>query len=106
MYYDASANVRSVDGRIVKGRIPSSRRHTKGLTNSKTMAVFTNEEKEVIGRIQPHNLLHNSAAPCEVIGSLSLPASRSTVAECRLEELKAMIIARRGDMTARDGTAH
>ena len=105
-YYNAAANVRSVDGRIVNGRSPSSRRHMKGLTNSKTMAVFTNEEKEVIGRIQPHNLLHNSAARREVIGSLSLPASRATVAEWRLEELKAMIITRRGGMTARDGTAH
>ena len=48
-YYDATANVWSVDGCIVKGWSPSSRRRMKGPINFKTMAVFTNKEKEVIG---------------------------------------------------------
>ena len=90
----------------MKGSSPSSWRHMKGLVNSKTMAAFSNEEKVSIGRIQPHNLLHNSAARRETMDSLALPASRASVAECRLEELKAMVIARGGGLTARDGKAH
>ena len=78
----------------------------KGLLNSRTLAEFTNAEKQVIGRMQPHNLLHNLAAPRETIRSVALPASRDTVAECRVEELKAMITARGGGVTGRDGKAY
>ena len=103
-YYDTSANVRSVDGRLLKARSPSSRRHMKGLLNSRTLAEFTNAEKQVIGHMQPHNLLHNSAAPRETIRSVALPTSRDMVAECRVQELKAMITAHCGGVTGRDGS--
>ena len=56
--------------------------------------------------MQPHNLLHNSAAPRETIRSVALRTSRDTVAECRVEELKAMLTARGGGVTGRDGKAY
>ena len=56
--------------------------------------------------MQPHNLLHNSAASRETTRSVALPTSRDTVAEYRVEELKAMITARGGGVTGRNGKAY
>ena len=78
----------------------------KGLMNSQNLAAFTNTENQVTGCMQPYNLLHNLAAPRETIRSVALPTSRDTVAECRVEELKAMITTRGGGVTGRDGKAY
>jgi len=76
-----------------------------GDVNPKTCAKFTADERRKIEATQPHNLLHNSAARRDNINGLSLPSGRETVSSCRVEELKAMVIARGGGVTGRDGKA-
>ena len=84
-YYDSAANVRSVSGDVVRKASSVSRRHMVGDLNPKTMAEYTREERSSIDAIQPHNLIHNSAARRETINGLSLPSGRTTVADCRPE---------------------
>ena len=102
-FYDEAGNVRSVDGGIVRAASPMTRRHMRGDLNPKTVSEFTSDEKRKIAAIQPHNLLHNSAARRENISGCSLPRDRTTVADCKVEELKAMVVARGGNVTGRDG---
>ena len=78
----------------------------KDLLNLQILTEFTNTEKQVIGRMQPHNLLHNLAAQRETIRCLALPSSWNTVAEYRVEELKTITNARSGSVTGRDGKAY
>ena len=49
--------------------------------------------------------MHNSAAPREDINGLSLPEGKATVDKCTVDELKAMVIARGGNVTGKDGKA-
>ena len=93
-YYDQAVNDRSVDGDIVREYSPNQRRHMIGDLNPRTMAEYTSAERMLIETIQSHNLLHNSATRRESINGLSLPLDRATVAECRPEELRAMVVAR------------
>ncbi|KAL7554211.1 hypothetical protein ACHAWF_017633 [Thalassiosira exigua] len=104
-FYDKDSNIFSVSGKLARPSSAASRRHMRGEINPKTFAEFTAEEKGVIESIRPHNLLHNSEASREKINGLSLPANRETIASCRGEELKAMVIARGGSVTGRDGKA-
>ena len=75
----------------------------RGDLNPTTVSEFTSNEKRKIGAIQSHNLLHNSAARWENISGCSLPRDRTTVADCEVEELKAIVVARGGNLTGRDG---
>lgn len=102
-YYDQAANVRSIGGDIVRAYSPNQRRHMIGDLNLKTVAEYTSAERMLIEVIQPHNLFQNLAARRESINGLSLPLDRATVAECRPEELKAMVVARGGNITDKDG---
>ena len=104
-YYDQDANVRSVSGDVVQTASSVGRRHSVGDLNPKTKAEYSRDERLQIDTVQPHNLAHNSAARRETINGLSLPSDRNTVAQCRPEELKAMIIARGGNVTGKDGRA-
>jgi len=104
-YYDEHANVRSVSGAIVQAASPTSRRHMIGDLNPKTMEEYTPDERSQIDAVQPHNLIHNSAARRETINGMSLPPDKTTVAECRPEELKTMIVARGGNVTSKEGRA-
>ena len=104
-YYDADANILSTSGKIVQATSPKTRRHKVGHLNPKTMREYSYEERTHINAIKPHNLVHDSAARREHVNGMSLPSDRSTVAECRPEELKAMVIARGGNVTGGDGKA-
>ena len=104
-YYDPDANVRSISGAMVQAASSTSCRHMAGDLNSKTMEEHSRDERSQIDAVQPHNLIHNSAARRETINGLSLPSARATVAECRPDELKAMIVARGGGVTGKDGKA-
>jgi hypothetical protein len=65
----------------------------RGDLNPKSLSAFTGDEKRKIGVIQPHNLFHNSAVRQENISGCSLPTDRTTVTDCKVEELKVMVIA-------------
>ena len=84
-YYDQAANVRSVDGDIVRAYSSNQRRHLIGDLNPKKMAENTSAERMLIKAIQPHNLLHNSVARRESINSLSLPSDRATLGPGRMQ---------------------
>ena len=104
-YYDDDGDVRSVSGFIVKSSSRATRRHMMGEVKAKTSAEFPAAEKSKIDKLQPHNLLHNLAASQDSINGLALPKEKKTVRSCIVEELKAMVIARGGVVTARDGRA-
>ena len=101
--YDQAANTRSVDEDIGRAYSPNQRRHMIGDLNPKMMAEYTSAKRMLAEAIQPHNLLHNSAPRRESINGLSPPLNRATVAKCRPEELKAMMGARGGNVTGKDG---
>ena len=75
-YYDDDGDVRSVSGCIVKSSSRATRRHMMGEVNAKTSAEFTAAEKSEIDKLQPHNLLHNSAASQDSINGLALPINQ------------------------------
>ena len=80
-------------------------RHMNGDLDPSSRSPFTDEQKKQIGSIQTHNLLHNSAAERGGISGLSLPEGRGSITDCKVDELKAMVIARGGTVTGRDGKA-
>ena len=82
-----------------------TRRHLSGELDRKTRLEFTAEQKRVIAAVQPQNLVHNSVVQRDKINGLSLPSGRDTIYACRVEELKAMVIARGGSLPGRDNKA-
>ena len=44
-YYDVMSNIRSVADHLVQARCSLSRRHMKGLTNTKTLSEFPDDKK-------------------------------------------------------------
>ena len=76
-FYDNDANVFSVAGKRLRAADNVSLQHMRGNLNPKTRKQFTKEEKRIIERIQPHNLLHNSAADRDKIVGHSLPSGPS-----------------------------
>ena len=104
-FYDVAGNMRTVSGAIVKSSSRATRRHMRGELDPKSATEFTSTQKRQIESIEVHNLVHNSAARRESINGLSLPQGRDTVASCKVEELKAIVIARGGGVTGRDGKA-
>jgi len=105
-YYDELGNVHSITGHEVKAATKGTVRHMKGDLDPKTHLEFTEEQKKQLSYVQCHNLLQNSAAPRESIKGVSLPSGRTTINSCTVDELKAMVIARGGSVTGRDGKAH
>ena len=104
-YYDDVDNIMSVSGRRIKSASRATHQHMNGELDPKTSKEFTPDQKKMIESVQPHNLLHNSAAPREDINGLSLPEGKATVDKCTVDELKAMVIARGGNVTGKDGKA-
>ena len=102
-YYDRSGNVLSANGAVVRGKCRDTCSHMMGKCDPKTGRPFTQAQKDLIRRLQPHNLLHNSAADNDKIQGTSLPAGKSSVEQCSNAELKAMVVPRGGSVTGRDG---
>ena len=72
-YYDCKGNVFLVSGKLVKEASNSTVRHMNGDLDPKTGLEFTHEQQKIIESIQPHNLLHNSAAERSDIWAISSP---------------------------------
>ena len=104
-YYDRAGNIYSVEGKLIQRANKTTRRHMKGELNPKTVAELTADEKRGVASVKPHNLLHNSAVCRDKINGISLPENRSSIDDCIVEELKAMIICRGGSLTGKDGKA-
>ena len=102
-YYDNSGNIMLVRGAIFKRTSRGACHHMMGKSNPKTGQPFTQAQNDIIRRILPHNLLHNSAADKDKIHGIWLPSGRSSVNDCTNAELKAMIVPRGGSVTGRDG---
>jgi len=105
-YYDCSGNVLSVDGTLIESSSNISIRHMNGELDTRERTELSSEDKISIDLIQPHNLLHNSAVDTNKIKGISLPNNKSSLTECVVPELKAMIVARGGGLTSRDGKAY
>ena len=104
-YCNATGNICSISGPIINSSSTVTWRHMSGDVNPKTCAKFTADERRKIEATQPHNLLQNLAARRDNINGLSLPSGREIVSSCRVEELKAMVIVRGGDVTGRNDKA-
>ena len=104
-YYDNAANLYLVSGSLLTKATLAKRRHMLGDVNPKTGAEYSVAAKKIIDAASPHNLLQNSAARRSGIKGVSLPSGRETIASCRVEELKGMVIARGGSVTGRNGKA-
>jgi len=102
-YYDQAGNIYSVDGKLIQRGNTATRRHMNGESNTKTGKELTAEEKRDVTSVQPHNLQHNSATDREKINGISLPENKQSLNDCKVEELKAMIICRGGSLTGKDG---
>ncbi|KAL3768178.1 hypothetical protein ACHAWO_006548, partial [Cyclotella atomus] len=104
-YYDIDGNVLSVSGSLIKHRSPSTLRHMTGSSDPKTCALFSTSQQQLIESFKPHNLAHNSAADTATVSGRSLPEGRATLNDCRVDELKGLIVCRGGNLTDRDGKA-
>ncbi|EJK67549.1 hypothetical protein THAOC_11399, partial [Thalassiosira oceanica] len=106
-FYDKEGNLLSNKGDIIRKADdnPLQLRHMRGDVDPRSMAELTVEQTETMSRLEPHNLLHNSKESVEQIKGISLPAGRNSLDECRNPELKAMIVARGGNVTGDDGKA-
>ena len=103
-YYNIAANLYSVSGSLV-AEATLMRHHMLGDVNPKMGAEYTTAERRTIYATSPHNLLQSSTARHSGIMGVSLPSERETITSCRVEELKAIVIARGGNVTGRNGKA-
>ena len=104
-FYDKHGNVYSISGKEISHASNRSVNHMKGRIDPKSGAAFTLEQQKKIADVQPHNILHNSAANKENINGLSLPEGKTSVKQCQVHELKTMLLARSGNVTASNGAA-
>ena len=104
-YYDDVGNIVSVSGRVIEESNANTICHLNGNSDPKTRSEFTPAQKMTIESFHHHNLLHNSTAKREEINELSLPEGKATLNECKVDELKVMVIARGGGVTAKGGKA-
>jgi hypothetical protein len=102
-YYDNDGNIVSISGALVKESSSSTLKHINGELDSKTGREFSCDQQAKIQLIQQHNLIHNSAAERSQIYGLSLLEGMAIVNNCRVDQLKAMVIAQGGSVTGRDG---
>ena len=104
-YYDTSGNVYAINGELKKRSNRTTHDHMVGYIDPKTGAAFTGDQNKHLERMKSHNLLHKSYVDKEQINGLSLPEGKATAAKCTVDELKAIIIARGGTVTGKDGNA-
>eukprot|EP00984_Skeletonema_dohrnii_P011132 scaffold4426_cov181-Skeletonema_dohrnii-CCMP3373.AAC.1 len=75
----------------------------RGKLDSKTRDPFCQEQQKKIESVQTHNLAHNSAANREKINGLSFPEGKTSVGELSVDQLRTMITARGGNVSASCG---
>jgi hypothetical protein len=80
-YYDDHGNIMSMSGDLVKQSSRLTKRHMNGDVDSKTLALFTVDQRRMIDRVQSHNLHHNSCADRSKLNGLSLPPGK-TINDC------------------------
>ena len=102
-YYDGSGNIKSFAGIVIKKASRTLVEHMNGRLDPKSGAAFTPEQEQQRRLVEPHNLLHNSAAKRGKIKGISLPEGKTTLDNCNKAEMKAMIVARGGSVTGKDG---
>ena len=76
-----------------------------GEVNPKTGVASTAKQQQRVDLVSPHRLLQNLAVHCSRIKGISLSNNRDTAAFCQVGELKAMAIARGGNVTSHNGKA-
>ena len=74
----------------------------KGKLDPKTVKELTGVEKRDVASVYPHNLLYKSAADGNKKKCVCLPEIRSSIEDCTLEELKAMVIFSDDSLTGKD----
>ena len=102
-YYDSDGNICSLEGEIIEKANYVTRQHMKGMLDPKTRDKFTSEQQRNVQSVQSHNLTHNSAVKKEQLNGLSLPPGKNTVEDCTVEQLKAMLIVRGGNVSTSCG---
>ena len=104
-YYDDACHVKNLAGQVVELPCRRNHQHMKGENHPRTKEPYSTAESEALQMLAPHNLLHNSCADRTKIRGLSFPQGKSSVKELKVDELKAMIIARGGSVTDKEGNA-
>eukprot|EP00984_Skeletonema_dohrnii_P032075 scaffold25492_cov80-Skeletonema_dohrnii-CCMP3373.AAC.2 len=104
-YYDNDGNICTIDGVLAKRATRATRDHMEGMLDPKSCEPFTAEQLNHLDSLRTHNLAHKSYVDNKHINGLSLPEGKTSVADCSVNELKAMIIPRGGGVTGRDGNA-
>lgn len=102
-FYDVSGNVYTISGKLEEGASRKTLLHMNGDLDPKTRSAFTHAQKEKITSVESHHLLHNSAVGTDKLNGLSFPEGKSSVEQCTVDELKAMIIPRGGKITGKNG---
>ena len=110
-YYKQNGAVHAVSCCVVRdGKVTSlmeegqhCRDHMKGKLDPKTGNQFTDQQKALFDSLDVHNLCHNSAINRDRVNGLSFPEGKNSVYTCTVDELRAMVIARGGNLTGRDG---
>ena len=97
-FYDNAVKVRSIAGSIIQVASNDTCCHMRSDLKSLTWAEFTNKERRLIDAIEPHNLVHDSAACRKTITGVFFPMKRLNVGSFKVEELKVVIIAHSSNM--------
>jgi hypothetical protein len=104
-YYDCDGNIFTAGGELKKRASRATRGHMEGRMDPKSYKPFTPDQEEQLNALQSHNLAHKSYKNKEEINGLSLPEGKTSVSECKVDELKAIVISRGGSVTGKDGKA-
>jgi len=102
-YYDNDGNILTIDGVLAEQANRATLEHMEGMIDPKSCAPFTPEQRSDLDSLRTHNLAHKSYVDDKNINGLSLPEGKTSVEECTVAELKAIIIPRGGSLTGRDG---